>query len=58
MNRHIKYAMLMPENINFPKDELDYLSQVKPVLRDEVYNTCYEYSESKGLLDEYKKYRG
>lgn len=47
----------MPENINFPKDELDYLSQVKPVLRDEVY-TCYEYSESKGLLDEYKKYRG
>ena len=38
-------------------EELDFYRQTKTVLRDEIL-TCYQYLDEKGLLDDYREYRG
>ena len=38
-------------------EELEFYRQTKPILRDEIL-TCYRYLEEKGLLDDYRSYRG
>lgn len=49
----------MDSNIKFESvnDELEHLRKTKPILRDELL-TCYQYLKEKGLLDDYKNYRG
>lgn len=57
MDEFIQYAM--DSNIKFESvnDELEHLRKTKPILRDELL-TCYQYLKEKGLLDDYKNYRG
>lgn len=38
-------------------EELEFYRQTKPILRDEIL-TCYQYLKEKGLLEEYRSYRG
>lgn len=39
------------------EEEINHLRSTKCILRDELL-TVYEYLKTKGLLDEYKDYRG
>lgn len=56
MDRLIQYAM--QESTKGTTDEdLEFYRQTKPILRDEIL-TCYRYLEKKGLLDDYRSYRG
>ena len=56
VDRLIQYAMQeLPEGTT--DEELDFYRQTKPILRDELL-TCYRYLEEKGLLDDYRSYRG
>lgn len=57
MDEFIQYAM--DSNIKFESvnDELEHLRKTKTILRDELL-TCYQYLKEKGLLDDYKNYRG
>lgn len=52
----VQFAMEDFPNGN-EKEELEFLRQTKPILRDEIL-TCYQYLKEKGLLDEYRSYRG
>lgn len=53
----IAYAMITPKEFRSSGDETEYLKQTRPILRDELY-TCYEFLDSKGLLKDFKIYRG
>jgi len=56
VDRLIQYAMQeFPEGTT--DEELEFYRQTKPILRDEIL-TCYQYLEEKGLLDDYRSYRG
>lgn len=56
MDRLIQYAMQeCPEGTT--DEELEFYHQTKPILRDEIL-TCYRYLEEKGLLEDYRSYRG
>lgn len=39
------------------EEELNHLRSTRCILRDELL-TVYEYLKTKGLMDEYKEYRG
>lgn len=56
MDELIKYAM---EDFHdgTDKEELEFLRNTKPILRDELL-TCYQFLKEKELMDEYKNYRG
>lgn len=56
MDRFIQFAMEDFKN-GTEKEELEFLRQTKPILRDELL-TCYQYLNEKGLLEDYKSYRG
>lgn len=56
VDRIVQYAM--QEFLEGTTDEeLEFYRQTKPILRDEIL-TCYRYLEEKGLLDNYRSYRG
>lgn len=57
VDRLIEYAMEALPKRTPEKDELEYYRQVRPILRDEIL-TCYQYLKEKGLLDDYRSYRG
>jgi len=56
MDRLIQYAM-QEFHEGTADEELEFYRQTKPILRDEIL-TCYRYLEEKGLLDDYRSYRG
>ena len=56
VDRLIQFAMEDYPNDD-EKEEMAVLRQTKPILRDEIL-TCYQYLREKGLLEEYKSYRG
>jgi len=53
----IQYAIDSSNHFQSEKEELDHLRKTKPILRDELL-TCYQYLQEKGLLEEFKEYRG
>lgn len=53
----IQYAMDSSIRFQTKEEELEFLKKTKPILRDEIL-TCYQYLQEKGLLEEYKNYRG
>lgn len=57
MDEFIQYAMDLNIKFESVNDELEHLRKTKPILRDELL-TCYQYLKEKGLLDDYKNYRG
>lgn len=57
MDELIKYALDTSIKFETEKEELIHLQKTKPILRDELL-TCYQYLCEKGLMDEYKEYRG
>jgi hypothetical protein len=53
----ITYAMVPPTEFKSQNQEMDYLKQARPILRDELY-TGYEFLNSRGLLEEFKDHGG
>ena len=53
----IQFAMDSKMQFSSDKDELLYLKNTRPIIRDELL-TCYQFLKDQGLYEKYIEYRG